>query len=139
VHSRRVIPFVVAALLAALPAGAQTAAPSPVPRQHVPLEERHQSGTHGSVDLAPKGGKTEVLVKVSAPRTTPANLTLHSGSDCLDTFGSPATQFHLNPLNGTSSRTLVSLPIGAFHSKHFVVDVRNATNRARFAEACARI
>jgi hypothetical protein len=45
----------------------------------------------------------------------------------------------LNPITGRSSSTLVSVPIGAFTSRHFVVDVRNASTRAQFSEACARI
>jgi hypothetical protein len=140
---RFVIVAVAALALVAARAGAQSPAPSPSPAAHhgAALEERHASGTHGRVDLTPQGNKTQVLVTAASRHPAAEKLSLHSGRDCEDTFGSPAANtIALNPLMGNNqSKTLISIPIGAFSSKHYVVDVHNATTRARFAEACARL
>jgi hypothetical protein len=129
--------------LVAARAGAQSPAPTASPAAHhgAVLEERHASGTHGHVDLMPQGNKTQVLVTAASRHPSSEMLSLHSGRDCQDTFGSPAANnIQLNPLMGNNqSKTLISIPIGAFTSKHYVVDVHNATTRARFAEACARL
>jgi hypothetical protein len=130
-------------LFAAVPAAA-LGNPSPAPGPsgqtlQVPLQERHHSGMEGNVTLSPAGEQTKVTVLVPERPSTPANLTLHSGADCTDILGPSVRAIPLNPINGLASSTLISVPLGAFRSHHFVVDVRNATTRSQFSEACARI
>jgi len=93
------------------------------------------------VRLSPVEKGTRVIVTVNAKPATPMVMTLHTGQDC-STLGPPsgaAQQITLNPISGGSSATLVSIPIGAFTSHHFVVDVRNATTRSQFSQACAHL
>lgn len=116
---------------------AETSSPASVT---VPLEERNASGISGTVTLSPQGNATMIHVTLfSAPSFLPA-LSLHSGFDCMDAPGSASRPIRLNPVSsGGVSQTIVAIPIGAFHSSHFVLDVRDATEQERFAQACARI
>jgi hypothetical protein len=65
--------------------------------------------------------------------------TLYSGTACTDVLGPSARQLQLNPITGRTSGTFVSVPIRAFTSHHFVVDISNASTRAEFPQVCARI
>jgi hypothetical protein len=143
VVSHHAVPAIVAALVLVAQPAAFAQQPTPAPHaantRHATLQERHHSGTHGDVTLIPHGNKTEVQLHLAKQHSRPAAVTLHSGQDCLDTIGPAAMSFPLNPINGTASNTLISVPLSSIGSKHFVVDVRNATHRAAFAEACAKL
>lgn len=85
------------------------------------------------VRLSPgKAGRTHVLV-VAPAVSKAAKLTLISGSDC-GTRG--AARIGLARLVGGRSQTLVAIPFTAFKSGRFVIDIRDATNRARVEETC---
>jgi hypothetical protein len=124
-------------------ASAQTSAPKAAhthsPDITVPLQERHGSGIHGTVTLHPQGKKTMVDVSMfSGPKHLRPALELYNGQDCVGTR--PNKAIPLNPINtGQVSRTFVDIPFSAFRSRDFVVDVRDATQRAQASEACARV
>lgn len=119
---------------------AQTPTPTPSPALLATLEARHLSNVHGTVSVTPKGSGSMVNVLFSRPLVSQnETLTLMSGPDCLDMARRAATMVTLNPINGRVSRTLIAIPFSAFRSKHFIVDVRNATSRAQLAEACAHL
>ena len=111
---------------------------SPAPAISAPLQERHGSGVTGSVRLTPEGKATSVTVTFKAAPITNESLRLISGADCNDMRGS-SPAIPLNSISGRTSQTIVNVPLSAFRSHHFVVDVRNATARAQRAEACARL
>jgi hypothetical protein len=108
------------------------------------LEQRHGSGMAGTVTLRPLGSRTEVLVSLrSIVREKPV-VTLHRGSDCQDGQFATASDIALAPLNAAAgnapmSRTIINLPIEKIRGNDYVVDVRNATQSAQFAQACARL
>ncbi|HEY0798895.1 MAG TPA: hypothetical protein VGD50_07070, partial [Candidatus Baltobacteraceae bacterium] len=103
----------------------------------IPLEERHQSGVRGTVTLSPDGERTIVHVHVFGAPVFHPSLSLRSGPDCLDTMGA-ATR--LSPPNSRQvSQTLIFVPMSALKKSHFVVDVRDASARKQFAEACAHL
>lgn len=103
----------------------------------VPMSELMSSGTSGKVTLHAMGMKTLVTVRVNGGKRKHA-FNLHSGTDC-STLG-VANNVALAPaLTGQPSKTLVTLPIGDFTSKDFVVDAENANARRQFHEACARL
>ncbi|HYZ15958.1 MAG TPA: hypothetical protein VE591_06135 [Candidatus Acidoferrum sp.] len=107
------------------------------------LEQRHGSGIAGTVMLKPVGNKTQVTVMMSSPMHGNPTLTLHSGTDCIDNRGATAADIALAPMNAAAenaphSQTIINLPIEQVR-RNYVVDVRNATERARLAQACARL
>jgi hypothetical protein len=125
---------------AAQAAHAATQAAQKVTRQ---IEERHHSGMSGTVELRPIGNKTEVLVSLHSTVPQKEAITLHHGSDCQDGANATAADLVLAPMNSAGSnappsRTLINLPIQKV-SSDYVVDVRNSTQRAQFADACARL
>jgi hypothetical protein len=108
------------------------------------LEQRHGSGMAGTVTLKQIGNKTQVTVMMTSPRRTNSTITLHSGTDCIDNRTATAADIALAPMNATGanapiSQTLIALPIEKLKGRNYVVDVRNATERARLARACARL
>jgi hypothetical protein len=110
----------------------------------VRIEQRHGSGISGTVTLRPMGNRTAVLVALRSNVPAKPVVTLHRGSDCQD--GAYATQadIALAPMNSAGanapiSETIVNLPIEKIRGSDYVVDVRNATQRAEFAQACARL
>jgi hypothetical protein len=126
-------------VLAAACANAQT--PTPSAARLATLAARSAtSEIHGKVSLTPQGSGTMVNVELSQP-LTPGNqaVTLMSGSDCGAVIRRAATLIPLNNINGTQSQTVVAIPISAFTSGHFIVDVRNTTARAAMDEACAQL
>ena len=137
----------VLSLLAALERSALlgvAAAPSPSPVRtdaiiRVPLQERHGSGVRGTVTLSPQGPKTIVHVYVFSLPPFHPDLSLRSGSDCMDARSAATRMIPLSPVStGQVSQTIVSIPLSSFSTSHFVVDLRDATSRAQFAQACAR-
>jgi hypothetical protein len=90
------------------------------------------------------GNRTAVLVSLHSNVPAKPVVTLHRGADCQD--GPYATQadIALAPMNAAASnapisQTIVNLPIEKIRGSDYVVDVRNATQRAGFAQACARL
>ena len=112
---------------------------SPAPARHATLQERHGSGVHGEVTLIPQGSKTDVKLNVTTPHNEPVTITIHSGRDCQDVLGPVSPTFTLNPVTHNQSNTIIAVPLSSIGSKNFVVDVRNATTRKSFAEACAQL
>jgi hypothetical protein len=101
------------------------------------------SGVPGSVALYPIGS-TRTRVVVTVPMTGLHRLTLYRASDCYDSVTRARALVALTPINNAgvnapSSSTIVNLPIGQLSSGNYVVDVRNATSQATFAEACAHL
>jgi hypothetical protein len=115
---------------------AQTASPSAA--LLATLEARNASRVHGKVSVTPQGSGSMVNIMFSGPLLGDQTLTLMSGADCNDLNRRAATTVPLNAINGSVSRTLVAIPFSAFASRHFIVDVRDATSRAQLAESCAR-
>jgi hypothetical protein len=108
------------------------------------LEQRHGSGMAGSVVLKPVGNKTQVTVMMSSPMRGNPAISLHPGTDCVDNRNATAADVALAPMNAAganapTSQTLINLPIEQLKNRNYVVDVRNATERARVAQACARL
>jgi hypothetical protein len=108
------------------------------------LEQRHGSGLAGSVMLKPVGNKTQVTVMMTSPMRGNPTLTLHPGTDCIDNRGASAADVALAPMNAAAanaprSQTLINLPIEQLKGRNYVIDIRNATERQRVAEACARL
>lgn len=108
------------------------------------LEQRHGSGVAGTVTLKPVGNKTQVTVMMASPMRNNPTVTLHSGTDCVDNRTATAADIALAPMNAAaanapSSQTLIALPIEKLKGRNYVVDVRSTTERARVAQACARL
>lgn len=108
------------------------------------LEQRHSSGLAGRVMLKPVGNKTQVTVMMNSPMRGNPTLTLHPGTDCIDNRGATAADVALAPMNAAAanaptSQTIINLPIEQLKNRNYVVDVRTATERARIAQACARL
>jgi hypothetical protein len=122
-------------------ARAATQAAQAVTRQ---IEQRHHSGMSGTVQLHSMGvNRTEVLVSLHSMVREKPMVTLHRGSDCQDGRFATQADVVLAPMNATSenaqqSRAVINLPIQKV-SSDYVIDVRNATQSAQFAEACARL
>lgn len=107
----------------------------------MPLQARHGSGMSGTVTIQPQGpAKTVISVNMfNSPSLRPV-LTLHSGADCVDSAAASVRPIPLNPVSsGGISKTIVSIPFRSLSSSRYVVDVRDATERSRFVQACARI
>lgn len=105
----------------------------------VPLEARDRSRVRGSVTLHPSGKATTIEVTMFNDRALiKPNVLLYAGTDCVASQPA-AIRYRLNPVNsGQTSRTVVELPIEKIET-HYVIDVRDATQRAAAADACARI
>lgn len=116
---------------------AAVATPKPTSRSiAIPLEERHGSGVHGTVRLTPAGPKTIIDIKVNNPARLRSALTLDTGQDCQDSPGGAMHDIALNALSSAqASHTIVSIPIGSFKSKGFVVSIRDATTRQQLLDA----
>ncbi len=102
------------------------------------------SGSRGSVALYPIG-RTRSRIVVTVPGGTTQRITLHRGADCNDArYGSQA-DLALAPLgaaiaaNAPRSETIVDIPLDRLRAGDYNVAIANATERARFAEACARL
>ena len=137
--ARTVLPLVAAAaLLAVMPAAAQT--PNPLPARLATIQaKRVLSKIAGTVRAEPEGqGRTRVTVMFNAPPPAPQALTLMNGSQCTDHLDRSANLIALNPPQGRMSSTVVNIPFSAFRSRSYMVDIRNATTQADLEEACAR-
>jgi glucose/arabinose dehydrogenase len=110
---------------------------------NVTLIARGGSGTAGSVVLIPIGStRTRIVVRI--PKGGLHRLALYQSADCYDSITRARTLVALTPLNNAgvnapTSETIVNLPITQLQTQNYVVDVRNATNRQTFAEACAHL
>jgi hypothetical protein len=125
---------------------AQSQTPTPSPALLATLEARNLSNIHGNVSVTPQGSGSMVRIQFTPQSLVSQNqsLMLMSGADCMDMARRAGTMIPLNaiagnPVTGRVSRTLVAIPFSAFKSRHFIVDVRNATSRAQLAEACAHL
>jgi len=119
-------------------ASAQT--PTPSAARLATLAARSEDNIHGTVRVTPQGSGSMVDIVLSQPLTPQERtLTLMSGKDCDLADRRQATMVPLNPISGTASHTLVSIPFEAFSSEQFLVDVRQATSHAQTAEACAHL
>jgi hypothetical protein len=101
-------------------------------------------GARGNVALYAIG-RTRSRIVVTVPGGTAQRITLHRGSDCTDArYGSQA-DLDLAPLgaaiaaNAPQSETIVDIPIEQLQGGNYSVAIANATQRAQFAEACARL
>jgi hypothetical protein len=110
--------------------------------QKINLETRNGSGVTGSVGLYQIGrARTRIVVRL--PASGKYRLTLYPGSDCSNNRTATLADVALTPTNFTMSRasmssTIVSLPIEKVRSD-YVVDVRDATDRAALSAACAKL
>jgi hypothetical protein len=110
--------------------------------REITLEARNGSGMSGSVGLYRIGSsRTRVVVRI--PTTGQYRVTLYPGADCVNNRTATQSDVALTPTNFNTSRasmssTIVSLPIAKVQSS-YVVDVRDANNRAAVAVACAHL
>ena len=104
----------------------------------VPLSELQGSGTSGNVTLHPEGMKTIFTVQVSGKPKHKHAFSLHSGSDC-SILRAPNNIALAPARTGQASRTIVSLPISSLTSRDYSIVARDASSRAQFQEACARL
>jgi hypothetical protein len=141
-------------LLAIVPAGAGADAQTPSPQavraaadatraaQRVTIEARNGSGLNGSVGLYRIGrSRTRILVQI--PRGGAYRVLLYPGSDCVNNRSAAATAVALTPTNfntthASAASTIIALPLEKVRS-NYVVDVRNANERAAQTAACARL
>lgn len=144
----------VIAIVSSAPAGAEQPPGTPSPQavkaaedatraaRKITFETRNGSGVNGSVGLYTIGrSRTRVLVRL--PAGGKYRVTLYPGSDCIDNRTATAADVALKPMNfnttgASMSSTIISLPIQKVQS-NYVVDVRDANNRAAAAAACARL
>ena len=136
-----------AALAASTPSpseqSAEAARKATAAAQKVDIALESRTGANGKVTLQ-RIGRTRTRVTVTIPGGTDRTITLHRGTDCTDPHYAGATAIALAPMNSTGanppvSETIVELPLETLTSRDYVVDVRNATTRREFAEACARL
>lgn len=101
-------------------------------------------GARGSVALYAIG-RTRTRVVVTVPGGTAQRITLHRGSDCTGARSGSQADVALAPLgaaiaaNAPQSETVVDIPLEQLQSGNYSVAIANATQRAQFAEACARL
>jgi hypothetical protein len=101
-------------------------------------------GPRGSVALYAIG-RTRSRIVVTVPGGTTQRITLHRGSDCSDARGGSQSDVALAPLgaavaaNAPQSETIVDIPLDKLQSGDYNVAIANATQRAQFADACARL
>jgi len=124
------------------PQAVKAAADATRAAQKITLEARNGSGVSGSVGLY-RIGRSRTRIVVQLPAAGRYRLTLHPGSDCGDNRTATLADVALTPTNFSTTKasissTIVSLPIEKVRS-NYVVDVRNANNRAALATACARL
>jgi hypothetical protein len=100
------------------------------------------SGSRGSVALYPIG-RTRSRIVVTVPGGTTQRITLHRGTDCSDARNASQADVSLAPLgaaaNVPQSETIVDIPIDQLRGGNYSVAIANATQRAQFAQACARL
>jgi hypothetical protein len=102
------------------------------------------SGPRGSVALYPIG-RTRSRIVVTVPGGTTQRITLHRGTDCSDARNASQADVSLAPLgaaiaaNAPQSETIVDIPIDQLRGGNYSVAIANATQRAQFAQACARL
>jgi hypothetical protein len=107
------------------------------------ISARNSSGMNGSVRLYPIG-HTRTRIVIILPKAGPnERLSLYRGADCSDSV-TRARALALAPLNNAAanapqSSTIVNLPLNELASSDYVVDVRNSTSRATYAEACSHL
>ncbi len=101
-------------------------------------------GSRGSVALYPIG-RTRSRIVVTVPGGTTQRITLHRGTDCSDARNASQADVSLAPLgaaiaaNAPQSETIVDIPIDQLRGGNYSVAIANATQRAQFAQACARL
>jgi hypothetical protein len=124
------------------PQAVKAAADATRAAQQVNLEAMNHSGVNGSVGLYVIGrSRTRIVVRL--PNAGKYRVTLHPGSECVDnraaTLGDVAlTPTNFNRTGASMASTIVALPLEQIRS-NYVVDVRNANDRAALAAACARL
>jgi hypothetical protein len=102
------------ALATAVPAGAQTATPTPKPYKHTAL-------THKA--------KPTTFSNPGNPKYNPGTLT---GQDCTGGRGANAAQQNVNPITGKpQAATFISIPLGPGGGS-----VAESTTKAQQAQAC---
>jgi hypothetical protein len=126
----------------ASPQAVEAAAGATRAARKITFETRNGSGVRGSVGLYVIG-RSRTRIVVQLPTTGKYRLTLYPGSDCADNRAATLADVALTPTNFNTSRasvssTIVALPIEKVRS-NYVIDVRDATNRAAVAAACARL
>jgi hypothetical protein len=120
----------------------QAAADATNAARKITFETRNGSGVSGTVGLYTIGrSRTRIVVRL--PAAGKYRLTLYPGSDCIDNRAATLADVALTPTNFNTSRasissTIVTLPIEKVRS-NYVIDVRDASNRAALAAACARL
>jgi hypothetical protein len=122
------------------PAPAHThaiAVPTPLPIM-VPIKDHKTGATTGTAKLTPSDGGTAVDLNFRTVPHGQSLISIQPGKNCSEIVrGAPAV--NLNPINGTTSHTIVAVPFSAFgKGNSFELDVKDATTRAQLAEACGR-
>ncbi|HTW85830.1 MAG TPA: hypothetical protein VMD91_17300 [Candidatus Sulfotelmatobacter sp.] len=107
------------------------------------ISARNGSAMSGSIALY-QIGHTRTRVVVTIPKASNERLSLYKASDCYDSVTRARTLVALTPINqagnnAQSSSTIVNLPLNELESGNYVVDVRDATGRATYAEACGHL
>jgi hypothetical protein len=124
------------------PQAVKAAAAATRAARKITFETRNRSGVTGSVGLYTIG-RSRTRVVVTLPVSGTYRVTLYPGSDCIDNRAASQADVALTPTNfhtsgSSTSSTIISLPIEKVRS-NYVVDVRDANNRAALAAACARL
>lgn len=144
------VPAALVALLSLGAAAASAQSPSAKDRaaalatkkaQAVTLTDVYGHGAMGTVQLE-QIGRTRTRVVLTVPGGTARGpLELRRGTDCNANRNAAAVSaIHLNPVNSSRvSETIVDVPLDALQSGDYLVAVRNATQRAQFLAACARL
>jgi hypothetical protein len=108
------------------------------------ISARNGSGMSGSISLY-QIGHTRTRIVITLPKAgANERLSLYRGADCYDSITRARSLLALAPLNSAGanapqSSTIVNLPINELESSDYVVDVRNSTSRATYAEGCGRL
>jgi hypothetical protein len=124
------------------PQAVKAAADATRAARKITFEARNGSGISGTVGLQTIG-RSRTRISVRLPAGGKYRVTLYPGSDCIDNRTATQADIALMPTNfnttgASSSSTIVSVPLQKL-SSNYVVDVRDATNRTRVAEACAHL
>jgi hypothetical protein len=104
------------------------------------LLDRSSGGNLGTVTLQ-RIGSTRSRIRITLKN--PASGTqamLRSGRDCQDArVASAVSAIPLHTFSGTTSETIVNVPLTNLQSGNYLLNVQNATARQQAMDACARL
>jgi hypothetical protein len=121
------------------PQAAQAAHAATQAARQVTFSIQHTPGTVRLYTI----GRTRTRVVIAIPRGGNYRFRMYPGSECSTSRARAASALALTPMNtavsnGPASETIVELPIEQV-SKNYVVDVRNATDKAGVIAACTHL